>query len=38
MEMEGYSIAELISLYSKTIKELKRRGVLRTKNVIGELG
>ena len=36
--MEGYSIAELISLYSQTIKELKRRGVLRTKNVIGELG
>lgn len=38
MEMEGYSVAELISLYSQTIKELKRRGVLRTKNVIGELG
>lgn len=38
MEIEGYNITELISLYSKTIKELKRRGVLRTKNVIGELG
>lgn len=38
MEMEGYSVAELISIYSQTIKELKRRGVLRTKNVIGELG
>lgn len=38
MEMESYSIAELINLYSRSIKELKRRGVLRTKNVIGELG
>lgn len=38
MEMESYSVAELIGLYSQTIKELKRRGVLRTKNVIGELG
>lgn len=38
MEMEGCSVAELISLYSQTIKELKRRGILRTKNVIGELG
>lgn len=38
MEIEGYSISELIRIYSQTIKELKRRGVLRTKNVIGELG
>ena len=38
MNLSGYSIAELISLYSQTIKELKNRGVLRTKNVVGELG
>ena len=38
MEIESCSVAELIGLYSKTIKELKHRGVLRTKNVIGELG
>lgn len=38
MELSGYSIAELVKLYSQTIKELKERGVLRTKNVVGELG
>ena len=38
MEIESCSVAELIGVYSKTIKELKHRGVLRTKNVIGELG
>lgn len=29
---------EVIDLYSQSIKELKRRGILRTNNVIGELG
>lgn len=29
---------EVIELYGESIKELKRRGVIRTKNVIGELG
>lgn len=38
MDLSGYSISELIGLYSQTIKELKTRGVLRTKNVVGELG
>ena len=38
MEFEEYSISELVQLYSQTIKELKKRGVLRTKNVIGEIG
>ena len=38
MDLSAYSIAELVGLYSDTIKELKARGVLRTKNVIGELG
>lgn len=38
MELSNYSIIELISLYGETIKELRNRGVLRTKNVVGELG
>ena len=38
MELSSLSITELIRLYSGTIKELKNRGVLRTKNVVGELG
>ena len=38
MDLSGYSITEIIELYSQTIKELKKRGVLRTKNVVGELG
>lgn len=38
MELSNYSIIELISLYGDTIKELRHRGVLRTKNVVGELG
>lgn len=28
----------VISLYSQTIKELKRRDIIRTKNITGELG
>lgn len=38
VNLSGYSIAELIEIYSQTIKELKKRGVLRTKNVVGEIG
>lgn len=38
MELSGYSVSELIKIYSNSIKELKKRGVLRTKNVVGELG
>lgn len=29
---------EIIHLYSMSIKELKRRKVIRTNNVVGELG
>ena len=29
---------EIIQLYSMAIKELKHRGVIRTNNVVGELG
>lgn len=38
MELSGLNIIELISLYGQTIKEMKSRGILRTKNVVGELG
>lgn len=38
MNVTEYTISELIELYSSTIKELKKRGVLRTKNVVGEIG
>jgi hypothetical protein len=29
---------ELISLYGKIVKELKTRKIIRTKNIVGELG
>lgn len=38
MELEDMSVREVIQLYSNSIKELKRRGVLRTSNVVGEIG
>ncbi len=38
MDLSNCSISELVSLYSQSVKELKKRGVLRTKNVVGELG
>ena len=31
-------LAKLISPSSEAVQELKRRGVLRTKNTVGELG
>ncbi len=38
MELSGYSVMELITHYSETIRELKKRGILRTNNVVGEIG
>lgn len=38
MELSSFSVSELIEVYSNSIKELKKRGILRTKNVVGELG
>ena len=32
------SDAELIDLYPSILKELKSRGIIRTNNLIGELG
>ncbi len=36
--LEEISTAELVQLYSNSIKELKRREIIRTKNVTGDLG
>lgn len=38
MDMSSMSNNEIIQIYSDSIKELKSRGVLRTNNVIGDLG
>lgn len=38
MELTSLKTSELVSLYSSVIKELKARAVIRTNNVIGELG
>ena len=38
MDLSGLSVTEIIQLYSQSIKELKLRHVLRTNNVIGDLG
>lgn len=38
MDLSKLKDAEVVQLYSGSIKELKRRGILRTNNVIGELG
>ena len=38
MDLSNYSIAELIKMYSSIINELKDRGVLKTRNFVGELG
>lgn len=36
--LQEKSTKEIICLYSMTIKELKRRKIIRTNNVLGELG
>ena len=38
INLESMSTEDIIELYSSSIKELKKREVIRTKNVIGELG
>ena len=38
MDLEEKSNEEVIRLYSAVIKELKRREIIRTNNVVGELG
>lgn len=38
MDLAVLSTAKIVSLYCETIKELKARSVIRTNNVIGDLG
>ena len=38
MDLSKMSNSEIVRLYSGAIRELKQRGVLRTNNVIGDLG
>lgn len=37
MNLDALTVDELISLYSESIKELKKRNVIRTKNVLGDI-
>ena len=38
MNIEELNNDELIDLYPKLIDQLKNRGIIRTKNIVGELG
>lgn len=38
VDLTALNTAEIVSLYCETIRELKVRGVIRTNNVIGDLG
>lgn len=38
MDFDKLSAEEIIHIYSDSIKELKKRNIIRTKNVLGELG
>ena len=38
VDIKSLNDAEVINLYSDIIKELKARKIIRTKNVLGELG
>jgi hypothetical protein len=38
MNLSGLNTSELIQTYSGIIKQLKKRGVIRTKNLLGDLG
>ncbi len=38
MDLTALKTGEIVSLYGSVIKELKVRGVIRTNNVIGDLG
>lgn len=38
MDLSKLSDRELVEIYGKTIKELKERSIIRSKNVVGDLG
>ena len=38
MNLDELNTTELIQTYSRIIKQLKKRGIIRTKNLLGDLG
>ena len=38
IDMDDLTTEEIIQLYPKILKELKKRGIIKTKNLIGEIG
>ena len=38
MDLKKFSDEEVISLYPKILKELKSRDIIRTNNLVGDLG
>lgn len=38
MDLKSLDDSDVINFYSQSIKELKRRNIIRTKNITGELG
>jgi len=38
MDLRTLSDEEIIHIYSNIIEELKKRNIIRTKNIIGDLG
>ena len=38
INLDNFESSEVIELYSEIIKTLKSRGIIRTKNLVGELG
>lgn len=38
MDVDSLSVSESIEIYGKILKKLKNDGVIRTKNLVGELG
>ena len=38
MNLDKLEDDELVKLYSEIIKELKKRTIIRTKNIVGDLG
>ena len=38
IDFTKYTVQDLIKLYSQVIAELKRRNVIRSKNIVGDLG
>jgi len=38
MDVKGLQTTDLVKFYSTIIKELKERGVIRSKNLVGDLG